>query len=76
MRKADAVLAERNRRYHLVFTSPDGKFILADLKKIFGGSTLRKVDGVIDPHASMAASGSREVVDYIFNSMRKDDAMD
>ena len=53
------------REYHRLFTSPQAEKVLADLNEKFNGTTLKKVDGVIDPNASIAAAGCREVLLYI-----------
>jgi hypothetical protein len=63
--------AKRVRAYEHVFSSPDGKAVLEDLERQFNGTTLKKdKDGKIDPHASIAAAGCREVLLYI-DLMRK-----
>ena len=61
--------------YRNIFNSPDGKKVLADLEKYFGGSSIRKVDGRVDHSASLLAIGSREVLLHI-NYMRKHNAVD
>ena len=61
--------------YDRVFASPDGQLIMADLEARFGGTTLKKVEKVIDPHASIAAAGCREVLLYI-QQMRITHAVD
>jgi hypothetical protein len=66
---------EVRRLYANVFNAPDGEALLADLEIKFGGTTLKKVDGKIDPNASIAAAGCREVLLYI-NAMRKEHAVD
>jgi hypothetical protein len=48
-----------------VFTSPDGQAVMADLELRFNHTTLKKHNGVIDPNASIAAAGCREVLLYI-----------
>ena len=35
------------------------------MNAVFNGTTLKKVEGVIDPNASIAAAGCREVLLYI-----------
>lgn len=62
--------AQMAAAYDRVFTSPDGKKVLDDLYVRFNGTTLKKNEGVIDPHASIAAAGCREVLLYI-DLMRK-----
>ena len=53
--------------------SPDAKPCLDDLNTRFNGTTLKKskVDGKIDPNASIAAAGGREVLLYIDQMTRK-----
>ena len=58
-----------------VFSSPDGQAILKDLEFRFNGTTLKKHEGLIDPHASIAAAGCREVLLYIAQ-MRKYNVLD
>jgi mannose/fructose-specific phosphotransferase system component IIA len=75
--KAVEIVRKKVNAYVAVFQSPDGQAVLADLQTQFGGTTLRKADGVIDVHASLAAAGCREVVLYIEAMMRmKTDAVD
>lgn len=62
--------AQNAAMYERVFSSPDGKKVLDDLCVRFNGTTLKKNEGVIDPHASIAAAGCREVLLYI-DLMRK-----
>jgi hypothetical protein len=61
--------------YDRVFVSPDGQAILKDLEFRFNGTTLKKHEGLIDPNASIAASGCREVLLYI-SQMRKYNVLD
>jgi hypothetical protein len=68
-------ISEIKRLYTRVFNSPDGEALLDDLEMRFGGTTLKKVNGTIDPNASIAAAGCREVLIYI-NLMRKEHAVD
>lgn len=68
-------LKRRAIAYVHVFESPDGKRILEDLEYRFNGTTLKKHEGVIDPNASIAAAGCREVLLYI-NHMRKQNVVD
>ena len=65
------VVRKKSKLYHTLFSSPNGKKVLADLEKQFGGTTLKKVDKVIDPHASIAAAGAREVILYIKQEVMK-----
>ena len=52
--------------YDRFWNSPDGQIVWADLIALFNNTTLRKgKDGNIDPNASIAAAGSREVLLYI-----------
>ena len=67
------------RAYKAVFTSPNGEEVLNDLRRQFGGTTLRKVDGRVDEFSSIAAAGCREVVLYIeqlVNIKMDEDAVD
>jgi hypothetical protein len=75
LEKARAKLAKRTAAYSKVFASPDGQEILKDLEFRFNGTTLKKKDGLIDPHASIAAAGCREVLLYI-DQMRKQNVLD
>jgi hypothetical protein len=64
--KAQELLAEKAIAYRRVFDSPDGKKLLDDLQRQFGGTTLKKApDGTIDSNASLASAGAREVILYI-----------
>lgn len=63
--------------YRGVFGGPDGQTVLDDLKSQFNGTSLRKVNGLIDANASIAAAGCREVVLYIEQMLRIEvDAVD
>jgi hypothetical protein len=62
------------RAYRNLFKNPDARAVLDDLDYRFNRSTLKKVNGVIDPHASIAAGGAREVLLYIELMMRDKDA--
>lgn len=67
----------KNRKinaYYEVFNSPNGKVVLEDLEQTFA-STLKKCNGVVDPHATIAAVGSRAVIDHI-NLMRNQHELD
>ncbi len=61
--KAEALALRR--AYHTLFSSPDAELVMEDLEYRFNKSTLKKVDKVIDPNASLAAAGAREVLLYI-----------
>ena len=76
IKEAQRLTAERRRAYVNLFYSPNGKVVLEDLDKQFNRTTLRKVDGVIDPNASIAAAGCREVLLYIDEMMRNNNAVD
>ena len=76
IKEAQRLTAERRRAYVNLFDSPNGKVVLEDLDKQFNRTTLRKVDGVIDPNASIAAAGCREVLLYIDEMMRNNNAVD
>jgi hypothetical protein len=75
VKQGQAKYRETKRTYAHVLNSPEGEHVLADLYLRFGGTTLKKHDGVIDPNASIAAAGANEVLLYI-NSMRNDNAVD
>jgi len=62
------------RAYRTLFLSPDAQVVMADLNLKFNRTTIRKVDGRVDPHGSMSASGAREVLLYIEFMMREKDA--
>jgi len=61
---------ELGRAFERLFSSPDGIAVLEDLEYRFNGTTLKKKEGVIDPYASIAQAGCREVLLYI-QQMRK-----
>ncbi len=65
--------ANLKRVYEHVLHGPDAQLIMDDLAKRFNGSTLRATEKVIDPYASIAAAGCREVYIYI-NAMRESHA--
>ena len=57
---------KKAKAYHAVFSGPNAKVVLEDLMAQFGRTTLRKDNnGRIDPNASLAAAGCREVLLYI-----------
>lgn len=62
---------KRAAAYHSVFSGPNAKVVLEDLNRQFNGTTLKKVNDVIDPNASIAAAGCREVLLYIDNMVTK-----
>ena len=65
-KKTNESLVTEAALFERVFASPDGKKVLEILEREFNGTTLRKTkDGLIDPHASIAAAGCREVLLYI-----------
>ena len=73
--KAKKEMQRKGAAYERLFTTPDGEFVLADLKREFDASALKKNrEGMIDPHASIAAAGSREVLLHI-DMMRKKNAI-
>ena len=74
--EAQRIIAEKKRAYYNLLNSPDGEVILRDLDEKFNRTTLRKVNGVIDPNASIAAAGCREVLLYIDEMMRTNNAVD
>ena len=61
--------------YQRMFNSPDAEEVMADLYRQFNGTTLKHKDGVIDPYASIAAAGCREVLLYIELMMRDKNAI-
>jgi hypothetical protein len=66
MKKINEKMEQEAALFERVFSSPDGKKVLAILEREFNGTTLKKSkDGLIDPHASIAAAGCREVLLYI-----------
>ena len=62
------------RAYFNLFNTPDAKLVLDDLDVRFNRSTLRRVNKLIDPNASLAAAGAREVLLYIDLMMRDKNA--
>jgi hypothetical protein len=75
LREIQAKNAKVSQTFERVFSSPDGKTILEELEFRFNGTTLKKHNGLIDPNASIAAAGCREVLLYI-NQMRKQNVLD
>ena len=64
--KAKDRLLQEAAAFDRVFSSPDGMIVLEALEREFNGTTLkRNTEGAIDPHASIAAAGCREVLLYI-----------
>jgi hypothetical protein len=51
--------------YQRMFNSPNAELPMKDLYKQFNGTTLKHHEGLIDPYASVAAGGCREVLLYI-----------
>jgi hypothetical protein len=74
-RKLNEKVYQLGALYDRVFKSPDGKKVLEDLELRFNGTALKKVDGLIDPNASIAMAGCREVLLYIAQ-MRKYNVLD
>ena len=60
--------------YRLLFKGSDAEAVLKDLNKTFNRSSLKKINGVLDPNAIIAAAGSRDVLLHIENMMRDDNA--
>jgi hypothetical protein len=56
--------------YQRLFNSPDAELVMADLYQRFNGTTLKHHERLIDPYASIAAAGCREVLLYIELMMR------
>jgi hypothetical protein len=75
LKAAQSKVNETSRLYSHLLNSPDGELLMADLERRFGGTSLKKHDGTIDPYASIAAAGCHEVLLYI-NAMRKRHAVD
>jgi len=65
LRDIQAKQAKISGAFERVFNSPDGKAVLEELEYRFNGTTLKKHNGLIDPNASIAAAGCREVLLYI-----------
>lgn len=76
MPKARDIIKRKYASYKNLFATPDGKAVLEDLERQFGGTTLRKNNGVIDPNASIAAAGCREVLLYIENIIKVEEPVD
>jgi hypothetical protein len=57
--------------YRTVLGSPAAQPILDDLAKQFNKTSLKKVEGVLDINASIAAAGAREVLLYIDIMMKE-----
>jgi hypothetical protein len=62
VRKQQTVL---RAAYHRWVNSPDAVLPMEDLYQRFNGTTLKHHEGLIDPYASLAAGGCREVLLYI-----------
>jgi hypothetical protein len=60
--------------YQRLFNSPDAEPVMADLYQRFNGTTLKHHERLIDPYASIAAAGCREVLLYIELMMRDKNA--
>jgi hypothetical protein len=71
LKEARRKLAGTSGCYDRTFAGDDGQKVLADLHLRFGGTTLRRNNGVIDPNDSIAAAGCREVLLYIDNMRKK-----
>jgi len=74
LEQAQAKQAKLKTAYRLLFEQPNAQMVLEDLNEKFNQNTLRKKDGVIEPYASIAAAGCREVLLYIDWMMRNNDA--
>lgn len=69
-------IARKAKAYQQVFSGENAKIVLDDLNRHFNHSTLKKAnDGHIDPHATIAAAGGREVLLYIDDQLRINDAI-
>jgi hypothetical protein len=71
VRKQQTVL---RAAYQRLFNSPDAELVMKDLYQRFNGTTLKHHERVIDPYASIAAAGCREVLLYIELMMRDKNA--
>jgi hypothetical protein len=60
--------------YQRLFKSPDSELVMEDLYQRFNGTTLKHHERLIDPYASIAAAGCREVLLYIELMMRDKNA--
>ncbi len=69
-------LSQKQNAYRQIFTGSNAELVLEDLAQKFNGTTLKKVNGVIDANSSIAAAGCREVLLYIEQMMRVKDAVD
>jgi hypothetical protein len=58
--------------YAELFTGLAAEVVLKDLNSRFNGTALRKVNGLIDANATVAAAGCREVLLYIDYMMETD----
>jgi len=50
------------KAYAELFKGPMAEIVLKDLNQRFNQTTLKRTNGVIDPNASIAAAGCREVL--------------
>jgi len=68
--KLQSKRAVENRAFWRVAETPDGKIMIEYLKRMFGGSVLKKApDGRIDPNAVMAAVGEQLVIKVILEKI-------
>lgn len=74
LKEARVRLDRKRAAYHALFSTPNGKVVLEDLRAAFGQSTLKKGTDGLDPYASIASAGSREVVLYIEFMMKESDS--
>jgi hypothetical protein len=74
--KAQDMVRRKIQAYQRLFASPDAELVLEDLYQKFNGTTLKHKEGIIDVNASIAAAGCREVLLYIEQLMRVNDALD
>lgn len=59
-------IAKKAQAYANIFAGTDGQLVLDDLNHLFGMTTLKRDrEGRIDPNASIAAAGCREVLMHI-----------
>lgn len=72
----EAVVAEIRKKYlayQHVFSSPEGRTVLEDLKQHFyNPSMIVKKNGVVEPYTTVALCGSRDVVVHILDILGQD----
>lgn len=76
--RIDQIKDKRRRKksvYQKLFTGPNAEAVLKDLDEQFNRDTLKTVNGLVDPNASIAAAGSRKVLLYIDDMLREENAI-